>query len=133
MVASSGFVDEAPGFPLFYPKGIVLRNNLENFWREQDSAWAVHRLDGIRLFVDFCKVHIVLIMVPMAGYGTSFPKKAELEEHLYKLEEAKRRDHRKLGQELQLFTFVDEAPGFPLFYPKGIVLNRKFYKHCQSI
>ena len=37
-----------------------------------------------------------------------------------KLEEAKRRDHRKLGQELQLFTFVDEAPGFPLFYPKGI-------------
>ena len=56
-------------------------------------------------------------------YGTCFQKKADLDEHLFKLEEAKRRDHRKLGQELQLFTFVDEAPGFPLFYPKGIVLR----------
>lgn len=56
-------------------------------------------------------------------YGTCFLKKADLDEHLFKLEEAKRRDHRKLGQELQLFTFVDEAPGFPLFYPKGIVLR----------
>ena len=56
-------------------------------------------------------------------YGTCFLKKADLDEHLFKLEEAKRRDHRKLGQELQLFTFVDEAPGFPLFYPKGITLR----------
>ena len=66
-------------------------------------------------------------------YGTSFPKKAELEEHLYKLEEAKRRDHRKLGQELQLFTFVDEAPGFPLFYPKGIVLRNNLENFWREL
>ena len=66
-------------------------------------------------------------------YGTSFPKKAELEEHLFKLEEAKRRDHRKLGQELQLFTFVEEAPGFPLFYPKGIVLRNNLETFWREI
>ncbi len=66
-------------------------------------------------------------------YGTSFPKKADLEEHLYKLEEAKRRDHRKLGQELKLFTFVDEAPGFPLFYPKGVVLRNNLENFWREV
>ena len=66
-------------------------------------------------------------------YGTAFPKKTELEDHLFKLEEAKRRDHRKLGQELQLFTFVDEAPGFPLFYPKGMILRNELENYWREI
>ncbi len=66
-------------------------------------------------------------------YGTCFLKKADLDEHLFKLEEAKRRDHRKLGQELQLFTFVDEAPGFPLFYPKGIVLRNNLESFWREL
>ncbi len=66
-------------------------------------------------------------------YGTAFPKKADLEDHLFKLEEAKRRDHRKLGQELQLFTFVEEAPGFPLFYPKGMILRNELENYWREI
>ena len=56
-------------------------------------------------------------------YGTAFPKKSQLEEYLERLEEAKRRDHRKLGKELGLFTLMDEGPGFPFFLPKGMVLR----------
>lgn len=66
-------------------------------------------------------------------YGTCFPKKADLDEHLFLLEEAKRRDHRKLGQELQLFTFVDEAPGFPLFYPKGMILRNELENYWKEV
>ncbi|MCF8011370.1 MAG: threonine--tRNA ligase [Clostridiales bacterium] len=55
-------------------------------------------------------------------YGTSFPKKTHLEEYLHRLEEAKRRDHRKLGPELNLFSMHEEAPGFPFFHHKGIVV-----------
>ena len=53
-------------------------------------------------------------------YGTAFPKKAELEEYLNMLEEAKKRDHRKLGKELGLFMMTEEGPGFPFFFPKGM-------------
>jgi len=56
-------------------------------------------------------------------YGTAFTKKSDLEEYLHLLEEAKRRDHRKLGKELDLFSMHDEAPGFPFFHPKGMVLR----------
>jgi len=57
-------------------------------------------------------------------YGTAFPKKSDLEEHLKRIEEAEKRDHRKLGKQLDLFSFHEEAPGFPFFHPKGmIVLN----------
>lgn len=56
-------------------------------------------------------------------YGTAFPKAAELEEYLTMIEEAKKRDHRKLGKELGLFTLMDEGPGFPFFLPKGMVLK----------
>lgn len=66
-------------------------------------------------------------------YGTCFPKKADLDEYLFLLEEAKRRDHRKLGQELQLFTFVDEAPGFPLFYPKGMILRNELENYWKEV
>ena len=66
-------------------------------------------------------------------YGTCFPKKTDLDEYLFLLEEAKRRDHRKLGQELQLFTFVDEAPGFPLFYPKGMILRNELENYWKEV
>ena len=56
-------------------------------------------------------------------YAISFPKTAELEEYIEKIEEAKRRDHRKLGKELDLFMMADEGPGFPFFLPKGMLLK----------
>jgi len=56
-------------------------------------------------------------------YGTSFSKKSELDAYLFRLEEAKKRDHRKLGRELDLFDIYDEGPGFPFFMPKGMVLR----------
>lgn len=56
-------------------------------------------------------------------YGTAFAKPADLEDHLFKLEEAKRRDHRKLGLELDLFSLHEEGPGFPFFHPKGMILR----------
>jgi threonyl-tRNA synthetase len=55
-------------------------------------------------------------------YGTAFEKKNELEEYLTRLEEAKKRDHRKLGRELDLFSLHEEGPGFPFYHPKGMVL-----------
>lgn len=58
-------------------------------------------------------------------YGTSFPKKALLDEYIYRIEEAKKRDHRKLGAELDLFSMQDEGPGFPFFHPKGMVLRNE--------
>ncbi|WP_018084424.1 threonine--tRNA ligase [Desulfurispora thermophila] len=58
-------------------------------------------------------------------YGTSFPKKSQLEEHLFRIEEAKRRDHRKLGAELDLFSIQEEGPGFPFFHPKGMVIRNE--------
>ena len=56
-------------------------------------------------------------------YGISFPKASELEEYLNMLEEAKKRDHKKLGKELELFMIAPEGPGFPFFLPKGMVLR----------
>ncbi|MGQ9557502.1 MAG: threonine--tRNA ligase [Desulfurispora sp.] len=58
-------------------------------------------------------------------YGTSFPKKSQLEEYLFRIEEAKRRDHRKLGAELDLFSIQEEGPGFPFFHPKGMVIRNE--------
>lgn len=55
-------------------------------------------------------------------YGTCFPSEEELRAHLERLEEAKRRDHRRLGAELDLFSFHEEGPGFPFFHPKGMVI-----------
>ncbi|MEA4929231.1 MAG: threonine--tRNA ligase [Candidatus Limiplasma sp.] len=56
-------------------------------------------------------------------YGTCFPTREELDEYIRQLEEAKKRDHRKLGRDLDLFDIRDEGPGFPFFYPKGMVLR----------
>ncbi len=58
-------------------------------------------------------------------YGTAFEKKSELDEYITRLEEAKRRDHRKLGKELDLFDIFDEGPGFPFFFPKGMILRNQ--------
>jgi threonyl-tRNA synthetase len=58
-------------------------------------------------------------------YGTSFPKKSLLDEHIFLIEEARRRDHRKLGAELDLFSIREEGPGFPFFHPKGMVLRNE--------
>jgi threonyl-tRNA synthetase len=58
-------------------------------------------------------------------YGVSFPKKKELEEYLFRLEEARKRDHRKLGKELELFSFHDVAPGAPFWHPRGMVIFRE--------
>ncbi|MDI3548434.1 MAG: threonyl-tRNA synthetase [Halanaerobiales bacterium] len=55
-------------------------------------------------------------------YGTAFVKKSELDDYLHRLEEAKKRDHRKIGKELDLFSFHEEAPGFPFFHPKGMII-----------
>lgn len=56
-------------------------------------------------------------------YGVSFPKQKDLDEYLKRIEEAKRRDHRRLGQELDLFGIAEEGPGFPFFYPKGMIIR----------
>ena len=56
-------------------------------------------------------------------YGTSFPKKSLLEEYLKRIEEAKKRDHRKLGPQMDLFSMHDEAPGFPFFHSKGMIVR----------
>ncbi len=66
-------------------------------------------------------------------YGTAFAKKEELEAHLERIEEAKKRDHRKLGKELGLFTIMDEGPGFPFFLPKGMVLKNTLIDYWRQI
>ena len=66
-------------------------------------------------------------------YGTSFPKAAELEEYLQRIEEAKRRDHRKLGRELGLFAIMEEGPGFPFFLPKGMIVKNKLIEYWREI
>ena len=66
-------------------------------------------------------------------YGTCFPKKDELDAYLARIEEAKKRDHRKLGKELGLFTFMDEGPGFPFFLPNGMVLKNQLIDYWREI
>lgn len=66
-------------------------------------------------------------------YGISFPKASELEKYLKLLEEAKLRDHRKLGKELGLFTIFEEGPGFPVFLPKGMILKNLLIEYWRGI
>ena len=65
-------------------------------------------------------------------YGIAFPKKEQLDEYLAKIEEAKRRDHRKLGKELGLFMMAEEGPGFPFFLPKGMVLKNTLLEYWRA-
>ena len=66
-------------------------------------------------------------------YGVAFPKKDELDEYLAKIEEAKKRDHRKLGRKLGLFMLRDEGPGFPFFLPKGMVLKNTLIDYWRQV
>lgn len=66
-------------------------------------------------------------------YGIAFPKKAELDDYLNKLEEAKKRDHRKLGKELDLFSMHEEGPGFPFFHPKGMVIRNELENFWREV
>ncbi len=66
-------------------------------------------------------------------YGTAFPSKDELSAHLERLEEAKKRDHRKLGKELGLFALMDEGPGFPFFLPNGMVLRNTLLDYWREV
>ena len=66
-------------------------------------------------------------------YGTAFTKKAELDEYLTMLEEAKKRDHRKIGKELGLFMMSEDGPGFPFFLPKGMVLKNTLMEYWREI
>ena len=73
-------------------------------------------------------------------YGVAYPKKADLDAYLLMMEEAKKRDHRKLGKELGLFMMTEEGPGFPFFLPKGMVLKntlleywRELHKRCGYV
>ena len=68
-------------------------------------------------------------------YGVAFPRKDELDEYLARIEEAKKRDHRKLGKELGLFMMSEEGPGFPFFLPKGMVLKNTlldYWRECHK-
>ncbi len=66
-------------------------------------------------------------------YGTSFTKKADLEEYITRMEEAKKRDHRKLGKELGLFMMSEDGPGFPFFLPKGMDLKNTLLDYWREI
>ncbi|AIG25423.1 threonine--tRNA ligase [Brevibacillus sp. 7WMA2] len=66
-------------------------------------------------------------------YGTAFPKKAELDEHLHFLEEAKKRDHRKLGKELSLYMFSEEAPGMPFYLPNGMTIRNELEQFSRRL
>ena len=68
-------------------------------------------------------------------YGIAFPKKDQLDEYLARIEEAKKRDHRKLGKELGLFMMTEEGPGFPFFLPKGMTLKNtllEYWRECHK-
>ncbi|MBQ6298250.1 MAG: threonine--tRNA ligase [Selenomonadaceae bacterium] len=66
-------------------------------------------------------------------YGTAFETKDELKDYLHMLEEAARRDHRKLGKELDLFSLHDEGPGFPFFHPNGMVIRNELINYWREV
>lgn len=66
-------------------------------------------------------------------YGVAYPKKVELDEYLHMMEEARKRDHRKLGRELGLFMMCEEGPGFPFFLPKGMVLKNTLLDYWRDL
>lgn len=66
-------------------------------------------------------------------YGTAFKKQSELDEYIARIEEAKKRDHRKIGKELELFAIMDEGPGFPFFLPKGMILKNTLIDYWREL
>ena len=65
-------------------------------------------------------------------YGTCFPTQEELDQYLERLEEAKKRDHRKIGKEMDLFALYEEGPGFPFFMPKGMIIRNELENFWKS-
>ena len=66
-------------------------------------------------------------------YGIAYPKKEQLDEYIARMEEAKKRDHRKLGKDLGLFLLMEEGPGFPFFLPKGMVLKNTLIEYWREV
>ncbi|MDR1619656.1 MAG: threonine--tRNA ligase [Clostridiales bacterium] len=66
-------------------------------------------------------------------YGTAFEKKADLDEYLFRMEEAKKRDHRRLGRELDIFDIHEEGPGFPFFYPNGMIIRSQIENYWREV
>ena len=107
------FVDLCAGPHILYTKGIKafkLTSIAGAYWRGSEKNKMLTRI-----------------------YGTAFAKKEDLEAYLTMMEEAKRRDHRKLGKELGLFMFAEEGPGFPFFLPKGMTLKNTLIDYWREI
>ena len=107
------FVDLCAGPHILYTKGIKafkLTSVAGAYWRGNEKNKMLTRI-----------------------YGTAFFTKDELAEYLNMIEEAKKRDHRKLGRELGIFTMMDEGPGFPFFLPNGMVLKNTLIDYWRQI
>ena len=107
------FVDMCAGPHILYTKGIkafLLTSIAGAYWRGSEKNKMLTRI-----------------------YGTAFAKKEDLESYLTMMEEAKKRDHRKLGKELGLFMFAEEGPGFPFFLPKGMTLKNTLIDYWREI
>ena len=107
------FVDLCAGPHILYTKGIKavkLTRIAGAYWRGSEKNKMLTRI-----------------------YGTAFAKKEDLEAYLTMMEEAKKRDHRKLGKELGLFMFAEEGPGFPFFLPKGMTLKNTLIDYWREI
>ena len=107
------FVDLCAGPHILYTKGIKafkLTSIAGAYWRGSEKNKMLTRI-----------------------YGTAFAKKEDLEAYLTMMEEAKKRDHRKLGKELGLFMFAEEGPGFPFFLPKGMILKNTLIDYWRQI
>jgi len=107
------FVDLCAGPHIMYTKGVKafkLTSIAGAYWRGSEKNKMLTRI-----------------------YGTAFANKADLEAYLTMVEEAKKRDHRKLGKELGLFMFVEEGPGFPFFLPKGMTLKNTLIDYWREI
>lgn len=107
------FVDLCAGPHIMYTKGVKafkLTSIAGAYWRGSEKNKMLTRI-----------------------YGTAFANKGDLEAYLTMIEEAKKRDHRKLGKELGLFMFVEEGPGFPFFLPKGMTLKNTLIDYWREI
>ena len=107
------FVDLCAGPHIMYTKGVKafkLTSIAGAYWRGSEKNKMLTRI-----------------------YGTAFANKTDLESYLAMMEEAKKRDHRKLGKELGLFMFAEEGPGFPFFLPKGMTLKNTLIDYWREI
>ena len=107
------FIDLCRGPHLLYTKGIKdfkLTSVAGAYWRGNEKNKMLQRV-----------------------YGVAFANKDILKSYLNNIEEAKKRDHRRLGKELKLFTFVDEGPGFPFFLPKGVIIKNNLINYWREL